>query len=290
MFTTYYNFKFFFKKKLFCFLLFTSLFSQFSNIEITFETNESQIKDNEHYILDEFNEIIKKYINFSPFAPEYNLDIPLKIHFIYEKIHFAGENKYNMLTFQSIISNTSDQYFYIRSTVVPYHKGKTFFFNESAFDPVTSLFDYYASLLIAYELDSYGILLGDQYYNKANEISAMGTTSNYSSGWEDRNEIVKNIKNNEYLRIARFSFYNSLDLYNNNDFSISDIKDSMDTFLENLKKVKEKYGYEKNTLKLLDSFFPEITELLVLTKNIEGIKFLYNYDSKNKEFYRKYLK
>ena len=290
MFTTYYNFNLFFKKIIFCFCLFTLSFSQFSDLEITFEVNQSKIKDSEHYILEEFNDLIKKYIIFNSFSNEYDLDIPLKIHFIYEGINFAGENKYNMLTFQSIISNTTDQYFYIRTTSIPYHKGKTIYFNDSIFDPIASLFDYYVSLFIAYELDSYGLLLGEQYYNKAIEISSMGATSSYSSGWDNRNEIAKNIKNNEFLRNARFSFYNSLDLYNEEEFVKNDIKESMNTFLYNLNKVKEKYAYEKNTLKLLDSFFREITELFVLTNNKEGIKFLYNFDSKNKEFYGEYLK
>jgi len=290
MFTTYYNLKLFFKKIFFCVFLFTITLAQFSNVEITFEVNQSQIKDSEHYILEEFNELIKKYIIFNSFSPEYNLNIPLKIHFIYEKINFAGENKYNMLTFQSIISNTNDQYFYIKTTSIPYHKGKTIFFNESVFDPIASLFNYYANLFIAYELDSYGLLLGESYYNKAIEISSMGSTSNYSSGWDNRNEIVKNIKSNEFLRTARFSFYNALDLYNQGEFIKNDIKESMHTFLNSLIKVKEKYAYEKNTLKLIDSYFKEITELFALTNNKEGIKFLYNFDSKNKEFYGEYLK
>ena len=241
--------------------------------------------------MEEFNETIKKYLDFNSFAADFNfLDIPLKLHFIFEKIHFAGENKYNMLTCQFIISNNNDQYFYVKSTNIPYHKGKIIYFNESIFNQVSSLFDYHAYLFIAYELDSYGPLLGDIYYNKAIEVSSMGSTSNYSSGWDSRNDIAYEIKNNEFLRNARYSFYDSMDLYNNNEYNLDEIKESMRNFLENLQLVKEKFGYEKNTLKFLDSFFIEITELLILTKNIDGIKFLYNYNSKNKEFYGKYLK
>ena len=271
-------------------ILFSLSFSQFSNTHITYEFNETQIKDNELYILEEFNEVIKKYLDFNSFSDDFNfLDIPLKIHFIFEKIHFAGENKYNMLTCQFIISNNNDQYFYAKSTNIPYHKGKIIYFNESIFNPVSSIFDYYAYLFIAYELDSYGPLLGDAYYNKAIEVSSMGGKSNYSSGWNSRKDIAHDIKNNEFLRNARYSFYYSMDLYND-EAKHEEINESMKNFLENLHLVKEKFGYEKNTLKFLDSFFVEISELLALTKNIEGIKFLYNYNSKNKEFYGKYLK
>ena len=102
--------------------------------------------------------------------------------------------------------------------------------------------------------------------------------------------IAQEIKNNEFLRNARYSFYNSMDLYNSDELLIDKIEESMNVCLENLKLVKDKFGYEKNTLKFLDSFFQEITKLLVLTKNIDGIKFLYNYNSKNKEYYGEYLK
>ena len=261
------------------------------NTKISYEINESQIKDNQLYILEEFNEMIKKYLDYNSFAIDFDfLEIPLNLYFIFEKIHFAGENKYNMLTCQFIISNNNDQYFYVKSINIPYHKGKTIYFNESIFNQLSSIFDYYAYLFIAYELDSYGPLLGDIYYNKATEISSMGSSSNFSSGWDSRNNVVREIKNNEFLRNARYSFYNSMDLYNNDKLLIDKIEESMNVCLENLKLVRDKFGYEKNTLKFLDSFFQEITKLLVLTENIDGIKFLYNYNSKNKEYYGEYLK
>ena len=66
---------------------------QFIDTEVSYEYNKSQIKDDELYILDEFIDLIEKYYNISNFSYEYNdLNIPIKIHFIFEKIYFSGRS------------------------------------------------------------------------------------------------------------------------------------------------------------------------------------------------------
>ena len=66
-------------------LLFSNLFSQFGDIEVTYEYNSRLIKDNKTYILEEFNELIKNYFKVSTFSSEKNdLNIQLKIQIIYE--------------------------------------------------------------------------------------------------------------------------------------------------------------------------------------------------------------
>ena len=45
------------------------------------------IGNDKTYILEEFNSLIENYFKTSSFSSEYDyLDIPLKIHFIFEKI------------------------------------------------------------------------------------------------------------------------------------------------------------------------------------------------------------
>ena len=75
------------------------------------------------------------------------------------------------------------------------NKGKSIYLNDTMFDSLASIFDYYAYLFIAYELDSYELFLGDTYYSKAHEIASMGISSNYSSGWDTKlNEIRSSIR------------------------------------------------------------------------------------------------
>ena len=68
--------------------------------------------------------LVKKYYESSRFSPENNdLDIPLKIHFIYEKINFISEYEFEWLSFQMLVSNNTEQYYYSRSVKIPYSKG-----------------------------------------------------------------------------------------------------------------------------------------------------------------------
>ena len=119
------------------------------------------------------------------------------------------------------------------------------------------------------------------------EISSM---SNSGNDWDLRLDKIKNIKNNEYLRIARYSFYKCTDILNSEDHDIDEVQESTKYFLDNLKLIHDRIGYDKNTLKFIDTFKTEIVNLFNMFKLNDGLIFLYNYDDKNKLFYKQYIK
>ena len=274
---------------IFVILSFISLgFAQFNDTQITYEYNENRIRDYETYILDDFTEKIKKYYDISNFSYELNdLNLNLKIHFIFDEISFSGEDNYNAISCQFIISNSSDQFYYIKNIKFPFRKGTSIYLNETAYDPLASIFDFYAFLFIGYELDSYELFLGDYYYSKASEtVSLAGSRS----GWDLRLDKIKDIRNNQYLRTSRYLFFKCLDFINENEnFNSEVLYNSINELLTNFKLIHERIGYEKNTLKFIDEYKNEIIELFNMIKLDEGINFLYNYDDKNKELYKKYL-
>ena len=103
------------------------LFSQFNSVEISFEHNERMIPDNKIYILEEFNTLVKNYFQSSQFSPEYNfLDIPLKIHFIYQGINFISEYEFDKISCQMLVSNNADQYYFSKNITFPIQKEKQF--------------------------------------------------------------------------------------------------------------------------------------------------------------------
>lgn len=272
-------------------LLFSNLFSQFGDIEVTYEYNSRLIKDNKTYILEEFNELIKNYLQISTFSSENNdLNIPLKIHIIYEKIHFTGENDFNKLSCQLFLTNKSDQYYFAKNINFPYFKGKTIYHNPTFFDPISSFLDYYAYLFIAGELDSYELFLGGSYYQKCIDICNIAIDSGYSSIWSNFEDKIKNLKNNEDLRIARYNFYYCLDMINSEKIDIDDLKNTMKVFIKNIKSIYDKFGYDKNTLKFINAYHLEIADLLNMLELEDGLLFLLNFDSKNKNTYESYIK
>jgi len=278
-------------KKILFFSLFISLsIAQFSDIKITYEYNESSISENKLYILEEFISKIEKYYRVTNFSHEFGiLDIPIKLHFIFENINFRGENNYNSIVCHFLISNSYDLYYYTKSTQLPYYKGKEFYLNELNFDPLISILDYFAFLFIAYELDRQELFLGDTYYNRCLTIASNGSSSNYSSGWENRYEKIRKIKNNDYLRIARNIFNNCMQEFYKEEPNLVLTKEYAIDFLTNLKLIHNKIGYDKNTLKFINAFHKQMVELFDILKMQEGIVFLYNFDDENQLYYKEYL-
>ena len=72
-------------KKILFFILISLSFSQFRDINISYEYNENLITNDKIYIFDEFTSKIEKYLRTSNFSYEFGtLDIPIKLHFVFE--------------------------------------------------------------------------------------------------------------------------------------------------------------------------------------------------------------
>ncbi len=265
------------------------LFSQFSSVEISFEHNERMIPDNKVYILEEFNSLVKNYFQSSQFSSEYDfLDIPLKIHFIYQGISFISEYEFDKISCQMLISNKADQYFFSKNIIFPYTKGKTIYYSPTIFDPLSSFMNYYAYLFIGLELDTYDLFLGSSYYQKCLDLYTLKTQDNLSS-WNTFKDNIEEIENNQYLRKARYNFYYCIDMLNLESIDLTIMKEKALNLYDNLKLIYDEFGYDKNTLRFINSFHIEIADLFKLHNINKGIEFLINFDKSNKNTYLKYL-
>ena len=280
------------KNTLIIFVLFKCLFSQFTDIQLSYEYNDRLIQDDKIYILEDFNSLIENYLKTTEFSPEHNyLEIPLKIHLIYEKVNFIGQYEYDNIAFQIFITNSAGQYYYMKNLSIPYSKGKNIYFNPTMFDPLGSLLDYYAYLFIGIELDSYDLYLGSSYYQKCLDLYSLSSTSKKSSSaWSIFKEDIEKIKDNDFLRKARYNFYFCIDMMNSNDINPKLLKEKMIDFLMNLQLIQDKFGYEKNTLQFIDVFRIEIVDMFKSLSIIEGIEFLIKFDKDYKSTYTNYLK
>ena len=64
-----------------------------------------------------------------------------------------------------------------------YEQGQSFYQNQTAFDPLTSFLDFYAYVIIGFDLDSYAELGGTPYFNKALNIVNFAVTRGASNSW-----------------------------------------------------------------------------------------------------------
>ena len=102
-----------------------------------------------------------------------------------------------------------------------YEKKQAFYFNPTLFNSVTSLFDYYAFVIIGMESDSWEKMGGSLYFNKASDILNMAQSSNSSSGWVsssgsyNRRDYIDNILSEQYrfLREGFADYHFAIDMY-----------------------------------------------------------------------------
>ena len=287
-----------------CLIQLTTLFSQFNNVTSSYE-HSNLIKDEHKYILDIFDEKVKNYFEFNTFSNEYDfLDLSIHINIIFHKINFTTDNNFNSINCQILLSNNKDQYYITKNLTLPYYKERDLFFNTMQFDPIASLFDFYAYLFIANELDTWGLYLGEKYYNKAIEISNAGVESRNSDQWGKNQKLIELLKENNYLRNLKFYFFTSMDIISayldkNNISDISfmdesfytsenfrDSKNAINLFVENLKSIYDKYGYEKYTIKFIDYYNLEIAKYMKLLNANKGLEFLTKFDYKNEYIYQ----
>ena len=266
------------------------VYSQFYDVTLSYEANIS-IKDEHRYILEEFNETVINYYKHTNYTSEYDfLDIPLNINIIYHKINSIDENTHQGFECQLLLSNNKDQYYVTKNITIPYYKGRDIYYNSMIFDKVASIFDYYAYMFIANELDTYGKYLGEQHYNLALTLTNLGTETNNARQWEINKKLLENILQNNYLRNIKYNFFYILDTINTNNQNIKLIKESLQAILNDLKTIYEKYGFEKETLKFIQFYKLELADLFEIFKIKSGINFLIKFDYKNKEIYEKFIR
>ena len=271
-------------------LFFTGmLYSQFYDVNLSYENNIS-IKDEHKYILEEFNNRVLDYLKYTKYAQEYDfLDIPLDINIIYHKINLIDENTYEGFECQILLTNNKDQYFITRNITIPYYKGRDIYHNSTQFDPIASVFDYYAYIFTANRLDTYGEYLGEQYYNLAYDLSNKGIETNNARQWEINKKLIETILDNTHLRSIKYTFFNIMDSINDEKNDLTFLKESLHTIVDNLNIIYEKHGYEKHTLKFIQAYNLELSDLFEIFEIKNGIESLIKFDYKNENLYKKLL-
>ena len=100
-----------------------------------------------------------------------------------------------------------------------YQKGQSFLPNQSTFDPITSFLDYYANVIIGFDMDSWEEYSGTPYFSKAVNLTNLASTSSFSKGWVrssgsySRAALVEDLLNDKYrpFREAFYQYYYGID-------------------------------------------------------------------------------
>ena len=273
------------------------IFSQFVNIQVSVEYNE--LDSDYHlkkYIVEDLESDIKDYFLLNKFCYEYDfIQLELKLHLIIESISTikTSSGTINSVKSHILITNNTDQYYFIKGVNFEYNKNKALIFNPYKFDGIETILNYYAFLFIGYELDTWGNNLGTTYLNKALEISSE---ANQNANWKLRSNEIKSIIGNTELRKARFLYFSYYDMMRSKNLNINskEFKESTRAVISELYnelfKVYTKRGYDKNTIKFIESISDKLPEIFYSYNMIEAIEFLILFNPNNENKYSSYLK
>jgi hypothetical protein len=179
-------------------------------------------------ILEGFSQVVEDYMNNTKFT---DIDWGEKIECSMNILFLSAPSE---ITYNAQIIVVSQRPIYKSSKNSPmlrindnswafrYEKNQTLYASQSTFDPITSLLDYYANIIIGLDTDSFEKLGGSPYFSKAFNIVNLGNTSGSSSGWQQSSSsysrwgLVSDLLNEKYrpFREAFYEYhYNGIDIY-----------------------------------------------------------------------------
>jgi len=218
-------------KKLFVIvLLFTTYnFAQELNCTVTVNYQNLPVKNRD--LLTDFKNVIEGYMNTTRFTnlswDGDKIDCSLNIFFI-------GASSDVDYTAQIVVVSQRPIYKSTRNSLMltindgkwsfKYEVGQSMYANLDAYDPLTSLLDYYALIIIGFDMDTWEEYGGTPFFRKAYDIVNLAQSGGSRSGWEpssstyNRWGLVNDLLSEKYskFRSAIFDYHYGLDIFSQN--------------------------------------------------------------------------
>ncbi len=217
-----------------------------------------------------------------------DIEIPITIQIIVESMAISSGEK--SFIGQFLISSPSGENFRDRSWRFKYQPGQIFSPQQTEFDPLTGLINYYLQMVIAGELDCYLLLGGTPYYDMALNTANEGLTSLYPAGWTARLEQVKSITDGDHipLREAKFYYYEGLFFVEAKKNRVK-ARQMSKKVMDLLEAVYEKRPNSPHLKRFLDAHFQEFCTLFSMDENDYNLRRLMRMDPVHRSTYEKCL-
>ena len=266
------------------FFLTGTIFSQV--LQVTTKIDYRHLASEEQEELRELADKINDYFNnYAWTEDEYETDIGVNIYVIIENVRQKSHEKIYKSQFQ--IRSESGESFYDKEFEFPYHRNYPLEHNKVQFDPVTKVLDFYANMILAGEMDTYGLMLGTPFYDVALDIANQGSFSQYQTGWSSRlkeHEKITNIRTRP-LREAKPDFFEALYFFD--EGNIKEARKYAEKVLINIEKVYKNQPNNKYLKLFFDAHYKELAQLF--RGNVKVLQDLEIYDPLHKNLYREFV-
>lgn len=264
------------KKIIFLFFFYTAVISA-QELDAVVEINTEQLPVAARERLENFKYQIQDYLNNNKFTRQPWEGEKIKCNF---NIFFTGtDNEVSYGAQLVVVSQRPIEGTLLNSLMInildnswlfQYEKNQSMYFQQTDFNPLTSLLDFYAYIIIGFDMDSYYRLGGTEYFSKALEIAVRGGSTKYSEGWQsesstyNRRGLVDDLVNAKFqqLRSDIFDYhYNGIDIFNTEEKQTA-IK-NISKLVLNLYKIKDQISSRSVFMKVFfDAKAGEIAQYL----------------------------
>lgn len=249
-------------------LIFSVIYSQ--ELDASVIVNYEKLETSYREKLVDFNSVVEEYLNNNKFTGDNWEWDKIKCNF---SIFFTASSDETRYTAQVVVNSqrridNTNSYSLMLNTLdnswqFSYEPGQSVIFNETDFDALTSLLDFYAYIIIALDSDSYDPLGGTEMFNKAFNLSQLGNASNLN-GWQLKRNVYNKRGFIEEMLNAQFQQFRE-------DYCVYHL-DGIDTFSQS------KEVAQKNIAKLIENLYNSKDK-----RDVRSIVMKIFFDAKHKE-------
>jgi hypothetical protein len=255
-------------------LMYPYLYSQELNCNVIVNFQNVPVKNRE--LLADFKNVVENYMNTTRFTninwDGDKIDCSLNIFFTSAgsdvsysaQIVVVSQRPVYQSTRKSALLTLNDAEWSFN-----YEVGQSMYANLDAFDPLTSLLDFYALIIIGFDMDTWEEFGGTPYFKKAFDIVNLASASNSKTGWLPSNKIysrwglVSDALNEKYasFRSAIFDYHYGIDIFaQNKEVGQAKIVELIDVLYD----LSERLGITKSVFiqTFFNAKFGEITDHL----------------------------
>jgi Domain of unknown function (DUF4835) len=220
-------------KKILLLILMIPVLNFAQELSCTVTVNTDNILSSDKDKLSGFQQMISDYLNKTDFqasdgipltGPKIICSMTIMILTISSDVNFTAQV---VVTSQRPIYKTSDNSLMLaindNNWSFSYTKGQTLYANQNTYDPIRSFLDYYADIIIGFDMDSWTQLGGTPYFNKAFNVANLAVGGG-ASGWTSssnsysRKGLVEDLLSDKYrpFRESLYDYYYGIDVYSVN--------------------------------------------------------------------------
>ena len=284
-------------------LLFSTLSSlspaQELNCQVTVNTDNISSADRDY--LRNFKSDVERYLNSTRFTNEnlYGDKINVSMTIFFTQV--TGSNRYRA---EAVIGSTRPVYvgddesgkvtqvLRIKDTQweFPYVPNQRMYFDEYSFDPLTDFLDYYAFVIIGFDLDTYKPLDGARVFQKALNTATAALASTAAADWQSSSgysryglaEELNNPRNQPILQAYYTYHFDGIDLLGTeNRKGLDNILDA----LESIYKVRQQSPMSLMVKIFFDAKYKEIADIFLNYPDASVYDKLATYDPEHRSDY-----